>query len=250
MRSAESPKNLSNIKEFLMENYDPLDLEMPSGVCTFCLNILYIMEIKKLSKDKEKPMPEIKLPDPIDFAKLQFPSSITRSRGGDTSPCSCNICEIATESVAKNPAFIKRPHHNLGRPKKVLPTLPVAKPIKMCQRCMQVIGKGIRHPQPCTITDMRQNMHQLSLQDPRGRELEAAEVVKELAEASGTSTFVPVATKSGASLNVLIEKPSTSKAMFDNKPVTVEDFDKVSEKLRLSRNQQKDLAAGLRVWKG
>ena len=108
---------------------------------------------------------------------------------------------------------------------------------------MQVIGKGIRHPQPCTLTDMRQNTHQLSLQDPRGRELEAAEVVKELAEASGTSTFVPVATKSGASLNVLIEKPSTSKAMFDNKPVTVEEFDKVSEKLRLSRNQQKDLAA-------
>ena len=101
MRSAESPKNLSNIKEFLMENYDPLDLEMPSGVCTFCLNILYIMEIKKLSKDKEKPMPEIKLPDPIDFAKLQFPSSITRPRVGDTSPCSCNICKIATESVAK-----------------------------------------------------------------------------------------------------------------------------------------------------
>ena len=97
---------------------------------------------------------------------------------------------------------------------------------------------------------MRQNMKQLSLQDPRGRELAAAEVVKGLAEATGTSTYIPLATKSGASLNVSIEKPSTSKALFDNKPVTMEEFDKVAEKLRLSRNQQKDLATGLRVWKG
>ena len=78
----------------------------------------------------------------------------------------------------------------------------------------------------------------------------AVEVVKDLAEATGTSTFIPLATKSGASLNVSIEKPSTSKAMFENKPITAEEFDKMSEKMRLSRNQERDLAAGFRVLKG
>ena len=77
MRSAESPQNINNIQEFFMENYNPLDLKMPSGLCMCCLNKLRKMEIKKLGKDKERPLPEVKLPDPIDFAKLQFPSSIT-----------------------------------------------------------------------------------------------------------------------------------------------------------------------------
>ena len=39
-------------------------------------------------------------------------------------------------------------------------------------------------------------------------------------------------------------------ALFDNKPVSAEEFDKVSEKLRLSRRQQKYLTTGLRVMKG
>ena len=200
MRSTESPANLKRIQDFFIENYDPSDLKMPCGLCACCRLKLEKMEIKKLGKDKDKPLPEIKLPDPVDFSKLQFPATITRSRGGDLMPCNCDICEIATESVQKNPNLNKRRPHTPGRPKKVLPTLPAAKPIKVCQRCLQVIGKGISHPQPCTVTDMRQNMKQLSLQDPRGRELAAAEVVHELAEATGTSTFIPLATKSGASL--------------------------------------------------
>ena len=249
IRSTESPQNLKKIQEFFMENYDPSDLKLPAGLCACCKTKLDRMEIKKSGKDKDKPLPEVILPDPVDFTKLVFPPTITRSRGGDLSPCSCDICEIATQTPFTSPTFKKRPH-TLGRPKKLLPTLPAAKPITICQRCRQVIGKGISHPQPCTLSDMRQNMRELSLQDPRGRELAAVEVVKELAEATGTSSYIPLSNKSGASLNVSIEKPSTSKAMFEDKPVSVEEFDKVSEKLRLSRNQQKDLATGLRVWKG
>ena len=59
------------------------------------------------------------------------------------------------------------------------------------------------------------------MQDPQGRELQATKVVKEAAEVAGTSKFVPLATNSGFSLNVSIEKPSTSKALFQEKPVSI-----------------------------
>ena len=70
MRSTESPSNLKRIQEFFMINYDPSDLKMPGGLCACCNKKLERMEIKKLGKDKEKPIPEIKLPDPVDFFKL------------------------------------------------------------------------------------------------------------------------------------------------------------------------------------
>ena len=63
MRSAESPVNLRRIQEFFMEDYDPSDLKMPSGLCSCCHLKLDKMESKKLGKDKEKPLPKIILPD-------------------------------------------------------------------------------------------------------------------------------------------------------------------------------------------
>ena len=66
------------------------------------------------------------------------------------------------------------------RPRIVIPTLPEAKPITVCERCYQVIGKGINHPKKCSISDRRLNLDQLSLQDPRRRELQATKVVKEV----------------------------------------------------------------------
>ena len=96
MRSTESPQNLKRISEFFMENYDPYDLKMPNGLCQCCSKKLERMETKNS---------ESTLPNPVDFSKLEFPASITRSRGGDLAPCSCDICEIATASVKKKSQF-------------------------------------------------------------------------------------------------------------------------------------------------
>ena len=83
MRSAGSPENLTRIQEYFFENYDPSDLKLPIGICGCCRQKLLNLENKKLGKDKDKPLPEVILPDPVDFSKLKFPASITRSRGGD-----------------------------------------------------------------------------------------------------------------------------------------------------------------------
>ena len=137
---------------------------MPNGICSCCKQKLLNLENKKLGKNKDKPLPEVILPDPVDFSKLKFPASITRSRGGDLQNCDCDICEIAREDVVKNPKFKGFKH--TGRPRKDIPRLPTPRPIKKCQRCDQVVGRDIPHPQPCTITDLRRNTHLNSLKDP------------------------------------------------------------------------------------
>ena len=138
------------------------------------------------------------------FSKLNIPV-ITRSSGclslGEMTNCPCQICKIATENAVSlgsrsaGKGFAKP--KQLGRPpSQTLPTLPLAKPVTICSRCRQVIGKGIRHPNPCTVTDRRSNLHEELLKDPRGRELEASQLVTEkLGEAAGTSTFVPLLQK-------------------------------------------------------
>ena len=52
---------------------------MPSGLCSTCNKKLQSKESRKLGDEK---IPEVSLPDPVDFSLLSFPTTITRSRGG------------------------------------------------------------------------------------------------------------------------------------------------------------------------
>ena len=69
--------------------------------------------------------------------------------------CDCDICKIAVQSVVTNPSKFGKSSEPRGRLKKEIPKLPAAKPITVCERCYQVIGKGIKHPKNCSITDRR-----------------------------------------------------------------------------------------------
>ena len=245
-----SKEILKRVQNFFIENYDPSDLKMPAGLCSGCRLKLTKKEQKsKESQNAEYPLPEVNLPDPVDFFKLQFPSTITRSRGGELMDCNCDICIIATAHPGNQPSKFGRaaPPHTMGRPRNDIPRLAVRKPVKVCGFCQQIIGKGIRHPQPCTISDRREQMQRLSLEDPRGRELEAAAVVREGAAKTGKASL---ATKGSSSLNVSIDQPSTSKALFKDQPVSKEQFQKLGTRLRLSQNQEDLLAQGLRGWSG
>ena len=81
---------------------------MPSGICTGCISKLQQKEAKK----------EVSLPDPVDFSQLNFPTTITRSRGGDLLNCDCDICKIASERVDTNPSKFGKSSDSRGRPKK------------------------------------------------------------------------------------------------------------------------------------
>ena len=117
MRSAESPVQLKRIKEYFLENYCPSDLKMPSGLCCNCKKILHLKEAKKLGDEK---ISEVSIPDPVDFSKLHFPPTITRSRGGDLVNCDCDICLIAIENVGTNPSKFGKISLEVGQKKKFL----------------------------------------------------------------------------------------------------------------------------------
>ena len=235
---------LTRVQSHFLTNYNPLDMQMPNGICGRCRVMLGKVDKKEIGSEK--------LPDPVDFSKLEMPVT-TRSSVENTN-CSCSICKIATSWVGSDAAKFGKgiPPHKHGNPGFQIPQrLPARKPIKVCERCRQVIGKGIPHPDPCTLTDRRLNLHELSLEDPKGRELEATAVVKEkLAEAAGTSTYVPLATRSGKSFNVQAHKPSSSKALFQDKPITLDEWQKVTGKAGLSNTQAGAIETGLRTLKG
>ena len=244
---------LQRVKTHFLANFDPSDQKMPISICSRCRNMLNAVE----HSDEKKRIKVEQLPEVVDFSRLDFPV-ITRSSGvtdlKDLKDCPCLICKVATESVKNAPGKCGQGQlhsHKAGRPLVKTPTLPVAKPVTVCQRCRQVIGKGIRHPQPCTLTDRRSNLHSESLVDPRGREMEAVAVYKEkLSEAAGTSTYVPFASQSSSSFQ--IPKPQASRvvAPFESKPIPAEALAKVSDRLNLSENKTKLLATGIRSLTG
>ena len=235
---------LKRVQTYFMENYNPLNMQMPNGICTRCR-----VMIGKVDKNE---IPAETLPDPIDFSQLEMPVT-TRSSVQNTN-CSCSICKIATSWVGSDPAKFGKgvSVHKVGRPaSETLQRLPERKPFKVCERCWTVLGKGKPHPNPCGATERRLNLHEMSLQDPRGRELEATQVVKEkLAEAAGTSVYVPMATGSGKPFNVQAHKPSSSKALFHDKPIPLSEWEKITGKAGLSNTQAGTIETGLRTLKG
>ena len=109
------------------------------------------------------------LGDPVDFSALSFPV-MTRKFGGMTDlgslqNCQCSICSYGRANPGQTGNRFggkdKQGPFPLGRPplpgpKRLSKLTP--KPIRKCKRCEQIIGKGVRHPQPCGISDRRENL--------------------------------------------------------------------------------------------
>ena len=240
---------LNRGKNHFLTNYNPNDQKFPNGICTRCRNLLTNVD---RPSDDAKRVESSALPDVVDFPKLQFPV-ITRSSGslslGELVNCTCDICKIATENAVTAPDRFAGPGqgraHEAGRPP--IPTvsrLPDRKPVTICQRCAQVVGRGIPHDPNCSITNRRENVHAMLMVDPRGREIEAANLIKEklkLNEAAGTSSpIVPLATNSGKSYNVQPQpKANTSKALYHGKPIPEAEWQKVSLAAVLTGKQRK-----------
>lgn len=162
-----------------MEDVDPTDQRSPNGICSRCRNSL-------LELDKGKP---VALEDPVDFSTLNFPAVLIRRFGGvtelgDLQGCPCSICIIAWANpgqeghsfggqVKLGPFPVVRPP--LTGPKR----LATPKPIRICKHCRQVIGKGIPHPQPCGISERRENLQDSMHEDPRGAEMAASALLRQ-----------------------------------------------------------------------
>ena len=121
------------------------------------------------------------LPDPYIFKN--FPKSVATRSSPELDKlqmCECDMCKVGRQNGAHGkktkPSHIK----NIGRPKHEGPDqLPLRKPVWICDRCKQQIGKGHRHPPNCGISEFRENVEQLVQSDPRGYEILASKLIHE-----------------------------------------------------------------------
>ena len=241
---------LNRVQKYFMEDFNPNDQNLPNGICGRCRNIL-------LDIDSGKPAA---LEDPVDFSTLNFPV-LTRTFGGvtelkDLQGCTCSICLIARANpgqvghtfggkTKKGPFPVGRPP--LPGPKR----LATPKPIRICKRCKQVIGKGIQHPQPCGISDRRANLHDAMLEDPRGAEMAASALIKEKIDAAPKdSSCIQLAT-SGLPTNIPINCPSRArKSLFQDESVPASELQRLMTLNNMSQKQTEQTAKLIRSWNG
>ena len=236
---------LQRVHKYFMSNFDPNDQKYPNGICTCCKSKL--LKIENADKKAEKENVELdpstlpSLPDLVDYPSLNFPRVGTRSSGvaelKDLTNCPCEICKVALA----NPSQVghsfggqnKTGPHQIGRPPNPEPkpnTLPLAKPVTICSRCRQLIGKGISHPQPCTLTDRRENITNEVNQDQRLKETIAANVVKDkVSQAGDGDKFIELATPSGRTLKVAITKSDRDRVAkyYGDKPIPASELKKL-----------------------
>ncbi|KAK6168742.1 hypothetical protein SNE40_019927 [Patella caerulea] len=145
MSSTDGEKILSRIRTSYISNYDPEDAQLPRAVCTRCRNLL--LKIEKGERDPQE------LREPFDFSKIVLPPPPTRLNPQPEYTCSCAMCQVARGNpvnlgIGKSYTF---PPFPLGRPSDPVAStsaecLPSPRPIFVCKRCWQPVGKGIKHP--------------------------------------------------------------------------------------------------------
>ena len=235
---------LDKIQKLFFTNFDPGNPKFPSAVCTHCYNFLI------RTPDK--------LPDPPDYSQLTFPSraqirELKISSLDELKGCTCSLCTIGRQNF-HHFSPTKSPAHKRGRPAadpspNLPPRLPLRRPITICERCERVIGKGIPHPQNCSVEDRRENIQTKLEQDPIGYERAASKLIQKKNEESSGDTF-KLATP-GRSLAVpKLDKPSVSKALFKDKPVSQAAFNQMASQAHLTDNQREIVAQHGRVWHG
>ena len=232
---------LERVKKYFFEGFDTSHPKYPNGICNRCRKILLDIEREKSSLDS--------LPKPVDFSALKFPV-MTRSSGVSNLDlmihCKCDICKISSNEVGETGnkvGSLMKGNFKRGRPKHLGPErLALPTPIKVCQRCYQVTGKGIAHPQPCNLTDRRENIKGIVDEDPRGSEILVSSVIKQKINESNDKNAITLAT-CGPSMTVPKPDPPPSracKALFQDKPVTASELSKMMLVNDLSLNQVKN----------
>ena len=221
------------IRQFWQEDYNPNDPYFANGICAPHRNLLLEIE------NKNKPASD--LPPPIDYSLLKFPA-ITRSSGvtdiKNLRNCDCDICVIARDNPGKKGHAYGG--SNQGRYPNVK-NIEVAKPFKICHKCWQVIGRGIRHPQPCSKADRSTNMAEVVNSDEKAAEKMAASTLKKKqAEAPEGATAISLATGGNKQMQVPIQTRSRAKkCLYPDGNVPVEEIQARDNAAGLTQKQSK-----------
>ena len=183
------------------------------------------MEEEEVMRGSPSPSkPELKLEPAINYASLAFPMK-TRAMTANSTDCTCDICKVATAHVGAGFNRSMDDPWAMGKPKGQGPK-PLAmvspRPWNLCHRCLQPVGRGINHPQPCNIRSRRENMESLLQEDPRGAEIAAANLVKQkLDESSGSQSSLQLSTAGRRPINVQkLEPADVKRQLFQEEPIS------------------------------
>ena len=222
--------------------FDPTDEKLPSVCCSRCNKLL--VQIEK----GEKALSD--LPE-VDLSQLNFPVSTPhqlRVNGvsclDELKHCACSICEIGRVNVGQKGHSNVFAGHNSksspfkkGRPKLPGPApLPDRVPVTICKRCKREIGPGKSHPNPCTITDTRENVQAMLESDPRGYEIAASVLLKKKA-AEAAATNSPTITLATKGPHWTIASPEKPKKKPRNAQFCIAEWARMKSKARLTDNQ-------------
>ncbi|KAK6178471.1 hypothetical protein SNE40_013257 [Patella caerulea] len=243
-------KNFRRIKEYFLENYDPTeDVRLPAGICARCEKLL--LRIEKGESTVES------LPQPYDFSKVA--PVVARTRADPSRLCACELCLVArsnpfTLGVGKGYSALVKPQR--GRPNEPKPStsassedvLPSPGPMVICKRCWQPIGRGIQHPNPCTVKDAQQNLVANLKLVPQAAEIATSDVLRQKFETSDGSS-IKIRTR-GKDLKIKRPLKSVSKALFSTRSVSSDEVNRFQSTLGLSLKQTEKALVFFRSWKG
>ncbi|KAK6185327.1 hypothetical protein SNE40_007585 [Patella caerulea] len=135
-------KILCQVRKFYIENVVPSDSRLRCAFCERCRTLLLKVDKGEQSLDT--------LPDPFNFSKVSLQSPSTRANPSPV--CTCVMCDIARETPISLGQGFKQPQFPRGRPshprREGTCSLASPRPITVCKRCFQPVGKGINHPKP------------------------------------------------------------------------------------------------------
>ena len=223
-----------------LKNYDPDNQKLPGSICTRCCEIL--RDVSELRLDKKY------LPVP-DFSNWEFPLLTGRSLQNQTG-CTCTMCKIARQNCNQigNIFGPSVSTHTQGRPvqneHKVEQTSST-----YCDICGQKTGRGLVHPKNCQPNLARNLEARL---DQRAKDIITTNNYKtKVSELSKDSKSVQFCTQ-GRPLSIPITdaKKRTSRALFSDTQIPIEEFNKLKTDAKLSDSQIKDVGHYVRRWKG
>ena len=213
------PKVIHLVKTYLKPDYDTNDLRYPVGICLKCRLVLQ-------KKDKNQ---EVILPKMPNFEDIILPKS---TRANDTPTCYCFICLTGSNKGKQskggrgfekeevkitntNGKYASNSNNKLDSPI-TTPTKEKRSSLTLCSKCNQSIGKGIKHPENCSVASASKNIasHILENMPEKQQEQVATAIIHNKAEEISTSkqnVNITLATKGKQTricLNPKVYKPA------------------------------------------
>lgn len=229
-----SQNHVSRIKHYA--GVDSSDARLPNAICSSCR--------KKLQKCNSSDQ----LKNSFDLLEVNKIKNVTNSittRSSLNVSCKCIVCIIARQSgrISVITKIIKT--KRLGRPPKIQNAELCRQTVKVCDRCLSNISKGVSHK--CNKKTIQQNLKSFINKIPQNhKEQLAVSIVKEklsteCAISSGEQT--KLATRSERLIPLIVPK---KKKTENQMTISAFNFIDIQSNLNLSTNQTLKLASNLR----